>query len=106
MKYYETPLSKALMIIFSLVCAAFFALPLLWLLTAPFNRFTTLSVDLPSHPTLDNFQRVFDNQFAIRALFRNNLIIAGGAMSRWERAARLLRAVAYTPAGRTCWSTC
>ncbi len=80
MKYYETPLSKALMIIFSLVCAAFFALPLLWLLTAPFNRFTTLSVDLPSHPTLDNFRRVFDNQFAIRALFRNNLIIAGGAM--------------------------
>jgi multiple sugar transport system permease protein len=80
MKHYETPLNKALLIVFSLICVAFFALPLLWLLTAPFNRFSTLAVQLPSHPTLDNFRRVFDNQFAMRALFRNNLIIAGGAM--------------------------
>jgi len=80
MRHYETPLTKILLIIFSLTCVAFFVLPLLWLLTAPFNRFTTLSVEVPSQPTLDNFRRVFDNEFAIRALFRNNLIIAGGAM--------------------------
>jgi multiple sugar transport system permease protein len=59
---------------------AFFSLPLLWLLTAPFTPMTTLSVKIPEQPTLDNFRRVFDNDFAIRALFRNNLIIAGGAM--------------------------
>ncbi len=80
MRNYETPLTKVLIVIFSLICAAFFALPLLWLLTAPFNRYTTLSVEIPSNPTLYNFRKVFDNEFAIRALFRNNLIIAGGAM--------------------------
>jgi multiple sugar transport system permease protein len=68
------------LIVFSIICAAFFALPLLWLLTAPFTRYTTLSVEIPDQPTLYNFERVFDNNFAIRALFRNNLIIAGGAM--------------------------
>jgi len=97
MKYYETPLSKALMIIFSVVCAAFFALPLLWLLTAPFNRFTTLSVDLPSHPTLNNFQRVFDNQFAIPRPLSEQPDYRGARCSRWDgRHARLLRTVAYT----------
>jgi multiple sugar transport system permease protein len=80
MRHYETPLTKTLLVLFSLICAAFFAVPLLWLLTAPFNRFTTLSVKIPPDPTLDNFRKVFDNHFAIRALFRNNLIIAGGAM--------------------------
>ena len=80
MRHYETLRSKGFLILFSLICAAFFAVPLLWLLTAPFNRFTTLSVKFPADPTLDNFRKVFDNQFAIRALFRNNLIIAGGAM--------------------------
>jgi len=79
-RHYETLRSKGFLILFSLICAAFFAVPLLWLLTAPFNRFTTLSVKFPADPTLDNFRKVFDNQFAIRALFRNNLIIAGGAM--------------------------
>ncbi len=59
---------------------AFFALPLLWLLTAPFTPTTVLSVKIPDHPTLNNFRTVFKNSFAIRALFRNNLIIAGGTM--------------------------
>ncbi len=80
MRKYETPLARLGLLLFTLVASAFFALPLLWLLTAPFNARTTLSVQLPEEPTLANFQAVFNNTFAIRALFINNLIIAGGAM--------------------------
>lgn len=80
MRNYESTASKLLLVLFSLAVMAFFALPLLWLLTAPFTPRTVLSVKIPDQPTLDNFRRVFDNSFAIRALFRNNLIIAGGAM--------------------------
>jgi len=80
MRNYESTFSKLLLVLFSLACMAFFALPLLWLLTAPFTPMTTLSVEIPDNPTLDNFRTVFKNEFAIRALFRNNLIIAGGAM--------------------------
>lgn len=80
MRNYESRFSKFLLIMFALACMAFFATPLLWLLTAPFTPTTTLSVEIPDEPTLDNFRTVFKNEFAIRALFRNNLIIAGGAM--------------------------
>jgi len=80
MRDYESTFSKVILVLFSMACMAFFALPLLWLLTAPFNPMTTLAVELPDEPSLDNFRTVFKNEFAIRALFRNNLIIAGGAM--------------------------
>lgn len=80
MRNYESRFTKFFLVMFSLACMAFFALPLLWLLTAPFTPKTTLAVEIPAEPTLDNFRTVFKNDFAIRALFRNNLIIAGGAM--------------------------
>lgn len=80
MREYESPIIKAVLVLFTIVCAAFFAVPLLWLLTAPFNAKTTLSVELPADPTFDNFLTVFNNGFAMRALLVNNLIIAGGAM--------------------------
>jgi multiple sugar transport system permease protein len=60
--------------------AAFFVLPLLWLTVAPFNALATLSVAWPDEWTLANFQRVFANTFAIRALAQNSVIQAGGAM--------------------------
>lgn len=59
---------------------SFFALPLLWLFTAPFHSQATLSVEIPASPTLKNFRDVFRNQFAVRALFQNSVIQAGGAM--------------------------
>ncbi len=58
----------------------FFGLPLLWLALEPFNPAAELSVQIPQHPTLDNFRNVFGNAFAVRALVQNNLIIAIGAM--------------------------
>jgi multiple sugar transport system permease protein len=58
----------------------FFALPLLWLLLAPFHPQATLSVQLPTEPTLQNFRTVFANAFAVRALFMNSVLQATGAM--------------------------
>ncbi|MGH9246008.1 MAG: carbohydrate ABC transporter permease [Acidimicrobiales bacterium] len=60
------------------VVGAFFAVPLLWLLTAPFDDQPTLGVEIPQF-TFDNFQRVFDNPYAWPSL-RNSVLLAGQAM--------------------------
>lgn len=56
----------------------FFALPLLWLLSAPFDADPTLSVAVPSM-TFSNFLRVFDNPFVASSL-RNSVILSLGSM--------------------------
>lgn len=68
----------AFVLIVTLV-GAFFALPMLWLLLTPFNPRGTLAVEIPVAPTLDNFQKVFGNTFAMRALL-NSAILGVGAM--------------------------
>ncbi|MCZ7573862.1 MAG: carbohydrate ABC transporter permease [Ardenticatenaceae bacterium] len=73
-------LSRLLYYAFVGLIIAFFALPLFWLALTPFNPAATLSVKLPQQPTLDNFRAVFNNTFAVRALFQNNLILATGTM--------------------------
>lgn len=59
---------------------ALFALPLLWLLLAPFNAQAQVAVSIPTQPTLDNFRTVFENTFAMKALVVNSVIQAVGAM--------------------------
>jgi len=66
--------------LFIALMTAFFALPLLWLALTPFNPAATLAVEIPTRPTLDNFRAVFGNDFAVRALVQNNLILAIGTM--------------------------
>ncbi|MCZ7539968.1 MAG: carbohydrate ABC transporter permease [Anaerolineae bacterium] len=73
-------LARGLLFAFSVVIAAFFVTPLLWLVTAPFNTQANLAVTIPSNPSLANFEAVYNNKFAMRALFQNNLIIGGGVM--------------------------
>ncbi|MEW6579291.1 MAG: carbohydrate ABC transporter permease [Chloroflexota bacterium] len=73
-------LARGLLFAFSVVIAAFFVTPLLWLITAPFNTQANLAVTIPSNPSLANFEAVYNNKFAMRALFQNNLIIGGGVM--------------------------
>lgn len=65
--------------LFVVLGCAFFALPLLWLLLAPFNARATLAVEIPSPWTLDNFRTVFGNTYAVQALFKNSVIQAAGA---------------------------
>jgi len=72
-------LSRILFAGFAALVGAFFALPMLWLTLAPFNARGTLAVEIPRPFTLANFQAVFANAFAVRAL-GNSLILAGGTM--------------------------
>ncbi len=73
-----TTSARAALLAFSLIASLFFVLPMLWLVTAPFNPQTTLRAAWPPDPSLSNFQTVFENKFAIRALFVNNLLIGIG----------------------------
>ena len=70
------------------VLGAFFALPMLWLLLAPFNPRGTLALEVPTALTLGHFQVVFANAFAVRALL-NSVILAGGTMIAVTLAATL-----------------
>ncbi len=73
-------LGRLVYVLFSALVLAFFGLPLLWLVLAPFNGRGTLSVAIPNPFTLDNFRQVFQNQFAVRSLLQNNPILAIGTM--------------------------
>ncbi len=57
---------------------AFFALPVLWLVFAPFDQSPQLSTSLPTW-TLDNFREILDNDNAVRSL-GNSVILAVGSM--------------------------
>ncbi|MGH8777385.1 MAG: carbohydrate ABC transporter permease [Jiangellaceae bacterium] len=57
----------------------FFALPLLWLVTAPFDRAPGLRVSFPEF-TLQNFQTLLDNEYALQSL-GNSVLISLGAMA-------------------------
>ena len=56
----------------------FFALPLLWLVLAPFDKTPTLTVKIPDF-TLDNFAELGKNPYALSSL-KNSILISGGAM--------------------------
>jgi multiple sugar transport system permease protein len=71
---------KIIYAVFILLVLGFFGGPLLWLLLTPFNGRASLAVEIPSQFTLENFRQVFANQYAIRALVQNNLILAVGTM--------------------------
>ncbi|MEV4247084.1 ABC transporter permease subunit [Streptosporangium canum] len=59
------------------VVAAFFALPMLWLASAPFDAHPSITVSLPEF-TLDNFRAILDNPYALGSI-GNSIIQAGGA---------------------------
>ncbi|MCD5345336.1 carbohydrate ABC transporter permease [Agromyces sp. H3Y2-19a] len=55
-----------------------FALPLVWLVLAPFDATPTLSLEWPDW-TLDNFARLFQNPYAMRSI-GNSLLLGVGTM--------------------------
>jgi multiple sugar transport system permease protein len=57
----------------------FFALPLLWLATAPFDSTPTITTSLPEF-TLDNFRALLDNPYAIGSLLNSTYLAAGTAV--------------------------
>jgi multiple sugar transport system permease protein len=58
---------------------AFFALPVLWLLSAPFDDTPTYAVRPPREFTLRNFQEILDNRYAPGSLV-NSVILSVGTM--------------------------
>lgn len=58
--------------------AGFFALPMIWLLIAPFDATPSLAVGWPDW-TLDNFARLIDNPYALGAI-GNSLVLATATM--------------------------
>lgn len=61
------------------VVAAFFAIPLIWLLTAPFDTAPTYGVRVPAF-TLENFRTLLDNEQAMVSL-GESVILAAGSMA-------------------------
>lgn len=70
------------------VFGTFFALPMLWLVFAPFNGQPSLAAEPPLAFTLDNFRRVFENPLAATSL-RNSLLLSVQAMTLIVAAAAL-----------------
>jgi multiple sugar transport system permease protein len=64
--------------LFIVIVAAFFALPMLWLVFAPFDAHPTLATALPDL-TLDNFADVFKDPFALSSL-GDSILLAVGTM--------------------------
>ncbi|SCF20137.1 carbohydrate ABC transporter membrane protein 2, CUT1 family [Micromonospora purpureochromogenes] len=65
---------------YTFLCAVlgFFALPLLWLATAPFDDTPTITASLPRF-TLDNFRALLDNPYALSSLLNSVYLAAGTA---------------------------
>jgi ABC-type glycerol-3-phosphate transport system permease component len=70
------------------LCTAFFALPLLWLLSAPFDATPTYAVRVPSHVTLANFSEIGRNPYAVSSMV-NSVLLALGTMALVVAAAAL-----------------
>lgn len=69
---------RILFVIAMVAAGVFFALPMVWLVLAPFDANPTLSVAWPEW-TLDNFARLAQNRYAMRSIL-NSLIIGVGTM--------------------------
>ena len=71
-------LRRVFFVFFLVLVSLFFALPMLWLVTAPFSANPTMAVGIPEW-TIDNFRAVVDNPYAMRAI-TNSLLIGIGTM--------------------------
>lgn len=69
-----------LVVVFAIIIGIFYVVPLLWFIFAPLNPRATLTVTIPEQPSFQNFETVFNNQLAMRALLQNSPIIGGGVM--------------------------
>jgi len=62
--------------VFLCLVLGFFAIPLLWLATAPFDRTPKITTSMPDF-ALDNFRALLDNPYALDSLL-NSVWLAGG----------------------------
>lgn len=62
------------------IATGFFALPMLWLLSAPFDDTPTYGVRPPDALTLDNLAEISRNRYAVPSLV-SSVLLAGGTMA-------------------------
>lgn len=62
------------------ILGAIFALPLIWFVFAPFNARAEMGIAIPDPWTLSNFDKVFQNGFAIHALLNSLIQSLGGVV--------------------------
>lgn len=65
---------RILFVAFASLIGLFFALPMLWLVFAPFNGSPTLAAQ-PSRPTLGNFRRIFTERDDVPNALKNSVIL-------------------------------
>jgi multiple sugar transport system permease protein len=70
--------TRITLVAFLVLVGVFFAVPLAWLVTAPFDANPTLAVKWPEW-TLANFRNLVENPYALRSI-GNSLLQAGGTM--------------------------
>ncbi|WP_149203031.1 carbohydrate ABC transporter permease [Actinotalea subterranea] len=71
--------SRVAFVVVVVLVAAFFALPLTWLVTAPFDASPTLTVEWPQW-TLANFRSLAENPYALRSI-GNSLVLGLGTIA-------------------------
>ncbi len=79
-RHFDHFLSRAGFSVVTALIGALFALPLVWFLFAPFNPRAELGLAVPRPFSLANFQEVFANSFAIRALANSLVQSVGGVI--------------------------
>lgn len=62
------------------ILGAVFALPLIWFIFAPFNASAQMGIALPDPWTLSNFEKVFENGFALHGLLNSLIEGIGGVV--------------------------
>ena len=72
-------LARVTFVFFLVAVGAFFAIPLAWLIVAPFDASPSMSVQWPEW-TLGNFRTLADNPYALRSI-GNSLLLAAGTMA-------------------------
>jgi len=72
-------LSRIGFYLFVVIVGAFFALPMLWLVFAPFDPHPTLAATPPSSPTLANFPDLLKDPYALPSL-ANSVVLAAATM--------------------------
>ncbi|WP_022917372.1 carbohydrate ABC transporter permease [Ruania albidiflava] len=72
-------LTRILFVLAMVVVGFFFALPLAWLVTAPFSKVPTLTVSWPDW-TLENFRVLTENPYALTSI-GNSLILGFGTIA-------------------------
>lgn len=79
MRIARAVLARTALVVFLVAVGVCFALPMAWLVVAPFDGAPSMSIRWPDW-TLGNFRTLLENPYALRSI-GNSLLLAGGTMA-------------------------